>query len=210
MTAVTVLFVLLGSYLVGGIPFSYLAGAWKGIDLREHGSGNLGASNTYRILGGKIALGVLVLDIAKGCLPVLVASAWDVPGTEPVHELAAAVGAVLGHLFSPYLRFSGGKGIATSAGAFAALAPWAFVCALTVFVIVFAARKIVSLASLSAAVTLPVAVYLTEHYGLAPASSDVLAASILVMLVVIVKHRSNIKRLAAGTEPRLARKRDAA
>jgi acyl phosphate:glycerol-3-phosphate acyltransferase len=210
VTVLTVAFVLVGSYLVGGIPFSYLAGAWKGIDLREHGSGNLGASNTYRILGGKIALAVLVLDIAKGCIPVLAAGTWDVPGTEPVHEMAAAVGAVLGHLFSPYLRFSGGKGIATSAGAFAALAPWAFLCAFTVFMLVFAARRIVSLASLSAAVTLPIAVYLTEHYGLAASSNEVLAASILVMLVVIFKHRGNIKRLAAGTEPKLARKRDAA
>jgi acyl phosphate:glycerol-3-phosphate acyltransferase len=206
----TVVFVLVGSYLVGGIPFSYLAGAWKGIDLREHGSGNLGASNTYRILGGKIALGVLVLDIAKGFLPVLLARTWDLPGHEPVHELAAAVGAVMGHLFSPYLRFSGGKGIATSAGAFLALAPWAFGCALAVFAAVFALRKIVSLASLSAAVTLPIAVYYTTRLGLAPSSSDVLYASILVMLVVVWKHRGNIKRLAAGTEPRLARRRDAA
>ena len=204
------LLVLFGSYLVGGIPFSYLAGAWKGIDLREHGSGNLGASNTFRILGGKIALAVLVLDIAKGTIPVLLARAWDVPGQEPIHELAAAVGAVLRHLFSPYLRFSGGKGIATSAGAFGALAPWALACSLAVFAIVFALKKIVSLASLSAVVTLPVAVYYAERLGLAPSSNDVFYASIVVMLVVIWKHRGNIKRLAAGTEPRLARRRDAA
>ncbi len=210
MTALSLLLVLVGSYFVGGIPFSYLAGAWKGIDLREHGSGNLGASNTFRILGAKIALGVLVLDIAKGFLPVLLARSWDVPGQEPIHELAAAVGAVVGHLFSPYLRFSGGKGIATSAGAFAALAPWAFACALAVFVIVFALKKIVSLASLSAVVTLPMAVYYTERLELAPSSKDVFYASIVVMLVVVWKHRGNIKRLAAGTEPRLARRRDAA
>ena len=210
MTALSLLLVLVGSYFVGGIPFSYLAGAWKGIDLREHGSGNLGASNTFRILGAKIALVVLVLDIAKGFLPVLLARSWDVPGQEPIHELAAAVGAVVGHLFSPYLRFSGGKGIATSAGAFAALAPFAFACALAVFVIVFALKKIVSLASLSAVVTLPIAVYYTERLGLAPSSNDVFYASIVVMLVVVWKHRGNIKRLAAGTEPKLARRRDAA
>jgi glycerol-3-phosphate acyltransferase PlsY len=210
VTALTVLFVLVGSYLVGGIPFSYLAGAWKGIDLREHGSGNLGASNTYRILGGKIALAVLVLDIAKGFLPVLLARTWDVPGQEPLHELAAAVGSVIGHLFSPYLRFSGGKGIATSAGAFMALAPWAFACALAVFAIVFALKKIVSLASLSAVVTLPIAVYYMARLGLQPASNDLFYASLVVMLVVLWKHRGNIKRLAAGTEPKLARRRDAA
>ena len=201
--------VLLSSYLVGGIPFSYLAGKFtKGIDLRQHGSGNLGASNTYRILGGRIAIVVLILDIAKGFLPVFLARAYDVPGQEPLHELAAAVGAILGHLFSPYLRFSGGKGIATSAGAFMALAPWAFACALTVFALVFAARKIVSLASLAAAVTLPIGVYLVARAGLEPSAATVLWGSVLVMLVVIVKHRGNIKRLIAGTEPRLARRRE--
>ena len=200
--------VLIGAYLVGGIPFSYLAGTLtKGIDLRQHGSGNLGASNTYRILGGKIALVVLVLDIAKGLLPVLLARTFDVGDMEPYHQIAAAVGAVLGHLFSPYLRFSGGKGIATSAGAFAGLAPWAFLFALIVFLLVFAARRIVSLASLCAALTLPIAVYVTSRVGLAPSYSTVLLGSMLVMLFVVVKHRGNIRRLRAGTEPRLARRR---
>jgi len=205
---ITLALVLVGSYFVGGIPFSYLAGAWRGIDLRKHGSGNLGATNTFRILGGKMALGVLVLDIAKGLAPVLLARTWDHVGHEPVHEMAAAVGAVLGHLFSPYLRFSGGKGIATSAGAFLALAPWAFLCALSVFIIVFALRRIVSLASLAAAVTLPVAVFYLEKVGVEAKSKGVLWASIVVTLFVIVKHRSNIKRLMAGTEPRLARRRE--
>ncbi len=206
---ITVPIVLVSSYLVGGIPFSYLAGLWtKGIDLRQHGSGNLGASNTYRILGGRIALVVLICDVAKGLGPVLLARSWDIGGLEPYHQLAAAVGAVLGHLFSPYLRFSGGKGIATSAGAFAGLAPWAFACALTVFAAVFAVRKIVSLASLAAAITLPLAVYLTARVGLAPWYATVLWGSVLVMLVVVVKHRGNIRRLVAGTEPRLARRRE--
>jgi acyl phosphate:glycerol-3-phosphate acyltransferase len=206
---ITAFIVLIGSYLVGGIPFSYLAGLWaQGIDLRQHGSGNLGASNTYRILGGRIALIVLICDVAKGLLPVLLARAWDIGGMEPYHQLAAAVGAVLGHLFSPYLRFSGGKGIATSAGAFAGLAPWAFAVALAVFASVFAFRKIVSLASLSAAITLPLAVYLTSRIGLAPSYGTVMWGAVLVMLVVIVKHRGNIRRLLAGTEPRLARRRE--
>jgi glycerol-3-phosphate acyltransferase PlsY len=206
---ITVPIVLLGSYLVGGVPFSYLAGLWtRGIDLRQHGSGNLGASNTYRILGARIAIVVLVLDVLKGLIPVVLARAYDVGGEQPYHELAAAVGAVLGHLFSPYLRFSGGKGIATSAGAFAGLAPWAFACALVVFAFIFAARRIVSLASLSGAITLPVAVYVTGRVGLEPVYSTVLWGSVLVMVVVIVKHRSNIRRLLSGTEPRLARRRE--
>jgi len=196
------------AYLVGGIPFSYIAGKLaKGIDLREHGSGNLGASNTYRILGGRIALLVLILDVAKGLFPVVVAARFDALGGEPYHAIAAAAGAILGHLFSPYLKFSGGKGIATSAGAFAGLAPWAFVCALTVFAVVFAARRIVSLASLAAAVTLPIAVFVAPGFGLGVRHTSVVWATLLVMVVVIVKHRGNIQRLRAGTEPALARRK---
>ncbi len=199
----------IASYLIGGIPFSYIAGRMlKGIDLRNHGSGNLGASNTYRILGGRVALVVLVLDVAKGLVPVLVAARFDVAGGAPVHALAAAAGAILGHLFSPYLGFSGGKGIATSAGAFAGLAPLAFLCALTVFAAVFAARRIVSLGSLSAAVALPLAVFILDRTGLAHSHPALLSVTILVMLVVIVKHRGNIRRLLAGTEPALARRRE--
>ncbi|HEX5132669.1 MAG TPA: glycerol-3-phosphate 1-O-acyltransferase PlsY [Candidatus Krumholzibacteria bacterium] len=206
---VSVLIAGLASYLVGGIPFSYIAGRMaRGIDLREHGSGNLGASNTYRILGGKIALAVLVLDVAKGLVPVLVAGRFDTPGAAPLHALAAAAGAITGHLFSPYLRFSGGKGIATSAGSFAGLAPLAFAGALAVFATVFAARRIVSLASLSAAVALPLAVWLLARTGLAPSHASVLWVTVLVMLAVIVKHRGNIRRLAAGTEPALSRRRE--
>jgi glycerol-3-phosphate acyltransferase PlsY len=205
---ISVFAVALASYLVGGIPFSYIAGRMRGIDLRRHGSGNLGASNTYRILGGRVALTVLVLDIAKGLGPVLVAKGFDAPGAEPIHALAASAGAILGHLFSPYLKFSGGKGIATSAGAFAGLAPWAFACALAVFAAVFAARRIVSLASLCGVATLPLAVLLTVRVGLAEPHASLLWVSTLMMVVVIVKHRGNIRRLLAGTEPALARRKD--
>jgi glycerol-3-phosphate acyltransferase PlsY len=199
----------LGAYLLGGVPFSYIAGRLaRGIDLREHGSGNLGASNTFRILGGRIALAVLVLDVLKGLVPVVASARFDATGAAPMHALAAAAGAICGHLFSPYLKFAGGKGIATSAGAFAGLAPIAFACALVVFAVVFATRRIVSLASLSAAVTLPAAVYVTGRAGLSESHRAVLWVTVLVMLVVIVKHRSNIRRLAAGTEPALARRRD--
>lgn len=198
----------LAAYLVGGIPFSYLAGRMaRGIDLRRHGSGNLGASNTYRILGGRIALWVLALDIAKGLFAVVVAARFDGYGAEPFHALAAAAGAILGHLFSPYLKFSGGKGIATSAGAFAGLAPWAFACAFLVFAVVFAARRIVSLASLAAALALPLAVWVAPGFGLGNRHASLQWVSIGVMLVVIVKHRGNIRRLRAGTEPALARRK---
>ena len=205
---ISVVLTAIAAYLVGGIPFSYIAGKMaQGIDLRQHGSGNLGASNTYRILGGRIALVVLGLDILKGLVPVVVASRFDVPGNEPWHAIAAAAGAVLGHLYSPYLKFSGGKGIATSAGAFLGLAPFAFLAAFTVFVIVFAIRHIVSLASLAAAVTLPVAAWIGPGFGLGYNNRSVQWVATLVMVVVILKHRSNIKRLRAGTEPALARRK---
>ncbi|HEU4929755.1 MAG TPA: glycerol-3-phosphate 1-O-acyltransferase PlsY [Candidatus Krumholzibacteria bacterium] len=196
------------AYLVGGIPFSYIAGKLaQGIDLRQHGSGNLGASNTYRILGGRIALVVLGLDILKGLVPVVIASRFDIPGEEPWHAIAAAAGAVLGHLFSPYLKFSGGKGIATSAGAFLGLAPFAFMAAFTVFVVVFAVRRIVSLASLAAAVTLTIAAWIGPGFGLGYQHRSVQWVATLVMVVVILKHRSNIRRLRDGTEPVLARRK---
>lgn len=203
--------VIVGSYLIGAIPFSYIAGkAIKGVDLREHGSGNLGASNTYRILGARVAVVVLLLDVAKGFFPVFLAGRLLVgTGSVPVHwlMLSAMFAAIFGHLFSLYVKFSGGKGIATSAGAFLALCPWAFVGAFVVWSVVFAARRIMSLASLSAAVTLPVFVVLAKRFGLGASHWSYVVVSIAIMVVVIVKHRSNIQRLAAGTEPVLARKK---
>jgi len=195
--------VLVASYLIGAIPFSYLAGrAIKGIDLRDHGSGNLGATNTFRMLGARWAILVLLLDVAKGLVPVLAAGHVGLGGGVAAQwlRLAAMFGAILGHLFSPYVRFSGGKGIATSAGAFMALAPWAFLGAFVLFVLVFAWRRIVSLASLSAAVTLPLWVYLAGRTGLAESHWSTLVVSTIIMAVVVLKHRANIRRLMSGTE----------
>jgi glycerol-3-phosphate acyltransferase PlsY len=208
MTALAL--VTTGSFLVGGIPFSYLAGRLaRGIDLREHGSGNLGASNTFRILGARWATLVLALDVLKGWVPVTLAAQLGAGAGVGGHwlEIAAATAAILGHLFSPYLRFSGGKGIATSAGAFLALEPWAFVGAFAVWAGVFAWRRIMSLASLAAAVSLPPLVYAVGRLRPGDSHWSVLAASTIIMAVVVIKHRSNIKRLLRGTEPALARKK---
>lgn len=200
--------VCVAAYLVGGIPFSYLAGRiLRGVDLREFGSGNLGATNTYRVLGGRVAVVVLLLDVAKGFLPVFAALHWVPAGSMPAQWLgvAAMFFSILGHLFSPYLRFAGGKGIATSAGAFAALSPWAFLGAFVVFALVFAVSRIVSLGSLCAALSLPAFVALCPAAGLAVFDWAVEGVSILIMVIVIVKHRSNIRRLLSGTEKKLAR-----
>lgn len=202
--------VILVSYLAGSIPFSYIAGKLKcGIDLREHGSGNLGASNTYRIVGPKIALFVLIADIAKGFLPVYFAPmiAWQNDFSSLWLMLAAALFAVVGHSYSIYLKLQGGKGIATSAGAFLALTPWACLAAVAVWGMVLAAKKIVSLASLAAAVALPFIVYLFGKLNISSTHWSLLAVSILISIVVIIRHRSNIQRLMGRREPALARKK---
>jgi glycerol-3-phosphate acyltransferase PlsY len=198
------------SYLSGAIPFSFIAGkTLKGVDLREHGSGNLGASNTFRILGAVPGALVLLLDIAKGFIPVFVAGKVAASYGMPAHwlTLACAFAAVFGHMYSVYLKFSGGKGIATAAGAFLAIQPWALLGAFVVWVSVFLTKRIMSLATLSAAASLPVFVYLSGRFGWWPSHWSFTAVSILLVIVIFQKHRSNIRRLLAGTEPVLARKK---
>lgn len=206
----------LAAYILGSIPFSYLAGRiFAGIDLRQHGSGNLGASNTFRILGARAAVAVLVLDVAKGFVPVYMAPiANNMQGLlalRPMGDhwlmLVAALFAVLGHMFSLFLRFSGGKGIATSAGAFMALSPWAFMAAFLVWLLVFVATRIVSAGSISAALALPVIVLLLQRTGLANRHWSLLALSCAIAIVVLIKHRGNISRLLAGEEPALERRK---
>jgi acyl phosphate:glycerol-3-phosphate acyltransferase len=191
---------LLLAYLAGATPTSYLVGRFAfGMDLREHGSGNLGATNVFRVLGWKAALPVVFVDVAKGWIPTALFPRWDAAAA-PEWALAYGAAAIVGHVFSVYVGFKGGKGVATSAGVFAALAPWATLAALVVWVAVVAGTRIVSLGSLLAAVTLPVAVYLTGE----PAMERWLAAGLAVF--VVYAHRSNIGRLVRGREHRFGRK----
>jgi len=165
----------------------------RGIDLREHGSKNLGATNVYRILGWKYAIPVALFDIAKGAVPVLVFShpAW----------LAVAVGAaaVLGHMFSPYVSFKGGKGVATAAGMFLALAPVAVLLAILVWGLCLWLTGYVSLSSIIAVASVPVSVWLL---GFRHDSLYVFWASVGLVALIIFAHRRNIGRLVAGTENR--------
>lgn len=186
---------LLGAYLVGATPTSYLAGRLgRGIDLREHGSRNLGATNVYRVLGWKYAIPVALVDIAKGMVPALLAPG---PAWLPV---AAGGAAVLGHMFSPYVRFRGGKGVATAAGMFLALAPLALLLALPVWAISLWLTGYVSLSSILAAVSVPAWIRLT-----APDATYVFGASIMLALLIVFAHRRNIGRLVQGTEHRFRR-----
>ncbi|PYO87434.1 MAG: acyl-phosphate glycerol 3-phosphate acyltransferase [Gemmatimonadetes bacterium] len=185
---------ILASYLVGATPTSYIAGKLgRGIDLREHGSRNLGATNVYRILGWKYAIPVALFDIAKGVAPVLLFShpAW----------LSVAVGAaaVLGHMFSPYVSFKGGKGVATAAGMFLALAPVAVLLAIVVWGLCLRLTGYVSLSSMIAVASVPLSVWLL---GFPHDSLYVFWASVALVALIIFAHRRNIRRLLDGTENR--------
>ena len=192
---------LLASYFLGAIPTSHLVSRiFAKIDLRQHGSGNLGATNLYRVLGWKYAIPVALFDIAKGAIPVLV-FAPQVSDSE-LFALACGIAAILGHVFSVFVGFKGGKGVATAAGVMLALTPLALAAAATVWALVVLLTGYVSLGSIAAAAVLPLAVYLLES----PKTPDLLWADTLVAAGVIILHRRNIQRLLKGTENRFGRR----
>lgn len=193
---------LLIAYLCGGIPAAYLAGRWmRGIDLREHGSGNLGATNVFRVLGWQAGLAVLLFDTAKGAVPVwLLPRVIASPAPTP-WALAFGVVAILGHVRSPFLRWkSGGKGVATAGGVFLALATIPTLISLVAWAATVYLSGYVSLASLVAAVLLPLSIAILMGLG-----APVLALSVLVALFVFWTHRANIGRLLRGEEHRFRR-----
>ncbi|MGC9326599.1 MAG: glycerol-3-phosphate 1-O-acyltransferase PlsY [Candidatus Hinthialibacter sp.] len=195
---------LLTAYLVGSIPFAYYAVQWtKGIDLREVGSGNVGYTNAARILGYTRAAPVLLLDIAKGIAAVW-AARWLAPGQEII-AITAGLLSILGHTWTIFLKFhGGGKGVATSAGVFAALTPAPFAIALASFLVTLAATRIMSLGSIvgSAALVAAGGIFIGMESSMAP-SWEVFLFSIAAASLVIIRHRSNIGRLLRGEEPKL-------
>ena len=194
---------LLGGYLMGSIPTSYLAARFgAGIDLREHGSRNLGATNVYRVLGWKYAIPVGLFDVAKGAVPVLLVSRWS---HGPWLPLAVGVATVLGHVFTIFMRFKGGKGVATAAGVVFALAPTALGVSALVWLAVLTATGYMSVASMLGAITFPVAVRVLE-----PGDNYALVLGIALAVFIIYTHRSNIRRLLNGTENRFGKRRRAA
>lgn len=188
------------SYLLGSIPSSYVIGkSVRGIDLRKHGSGNLGATNTFRVLGMRWAVPVVVMDMGKGFLPVSLFPGWAGAGLGWTLSFGAA--AILGHMFSIWVGFKGGKGIATSAGVFLGLAPWAVLGGLVVWAAITFPSGYVSLGSIVTALALPVLVALTPHTG----GRALVWFSVGLALVVVWAHRANIGRLARGQENRFGR-----
>ena len=188
---------LLASYLLGAIPTSYLAGRiFGGIDLREHGSKNLGATNLYRTLGWRFAVPVGLFDAAKGLIPVLV-FAPRVSGSQ-LFALVCGLMAIVGHVFSVFVGFKGGKGVATAAGVMLGLTPAALGVAVLVWVVLVRLTRYVSVASIAAAVIFPFAVLVLDP----PEEPAVLALDFLVGAAIVWLHRANIGRLRRGTEHR--------
>lgn len=186
----------LAAYLLGAIPSSYLMARWfGGIDLREHGSKNLGATNLYRTLGWRYALPAAVFDIAKGTIPVVVFAPRA--GTQAWVPISLGVAAVIGHVFSVFVRFRGGKGVATAAGAVLGLAPLPLAVSAAVWLTLVWATGYVSLASMSGAVAFPLAVWLFQ-----PGDGYTLGAGVLLATFIVFTHRANIRRLLAGREAR--------
>ena len=211
--------IAVAAYLLGSIPTGYLAGRAKGIDIRTVGSGNVGATNVSRALGKTAGAMVLIIDVFKGYAACVFVAPLIFNWLEPhasgfsryFHDepfdiqirfyVVAGVFAVIGHNFTCWLRFKGGKGIATSAGVFLALAPLALGIALGVWIIVFALGRYVSVASIAAAVALPAAVWMLPPHNLLLG-----IATTALGLLAIAKHKGNIERLFNGTERRFGKK----
>jgi glycerol-3-phosphate acyltransferase PlsY len=194
------------AYLIGSLPTGYVAGLTRGIDIRTTGSGNIGATNVFRVLGKAAGISVLALDGVKGFAAArwvpLLAGKWF-PGTPAENlALAAGAGAVLGHVYTCWLKFKGGKGIATSAGVGFAWAPEACAVTLAIWGIVFVSTRYVSVASIVAAVVLPVAVWV---FGYGTRMTLVMTA---MAVLAIYKHKANIRRLLEGTENRVGMKKN--
>jgi glycerol-3-phosphate acyltransferase PlsY len=204
------------AYVAGSIPFGLLVGFARGVDIRKSGSGNIGASNVGRQLGKKFFFLVMLLDMLKSMLPML-AGAMVIAGTRAtpaVYLLWLTVGfaAIIGHMFSLFLKFTGGKGVATSAGVLMGVWPyytWPGFATIVVFTVLFFFTRYISVGSLGSAVFFPLAYLLMGlffHWDPLGGQWPLLVFALLISGMVIFKHRSNIARLRAGTENRMARK----
>ena len=192
------LLVLVGCYLLGAIPFGVLVGkVARGIDIREFGSGNIGASNVLRTLGVGPALLVFVLDTAKGTAAVVACRALKM---EPWIVVMGGVLSIVGHSFSVFLRFRGGKGVATSLGMIIGLNPMIAGIAFGLWLVIVGLTRIISVGSMLAAVSVPAMMFAWEKHV------EYQAIAVMAATLILVKHRSNVKRLLAGTEPRIGQR----
>src|SRR5262245_53943056 len=185
---------VLFAYLLGSVPTGYILGSLAGVDVRKAGSGNVGATNVARVVGKRHGIFTLVADIAKGFVPVVIALNLGLTSTTTA---LVGVAAFLGHLYPIFLRFRGGKGVATALGVYLGLAPWVTLVLMPIFVLVILATRVVSLSSMVASASAPIVFWLFT-------SSPILTGtSVFIALMIVLRHRGNIQRLLSGTEPRL-------
>lgn len=182
------------AYLIGSIPTGLLLGKLYGFDVRKEGSGNIGATNLYRVVGRKIGVLTLIGDCLKGFIPVM-AVKYIIPAN-PEYAVWVGLAAFCGHVFSLFLKFKGGKGVATALGVFLALAPLALAVALGIFILLMLIWRYVSLGSIGAAAVMPVAV------SLLGGGRILTIGTLVISLIVIFRHQENIRRLTAGSENR--------
>jgi acyl phosphate:glycerol-3-phosphate acyltransferase len=199
-------------FLLGSIPFGLLLGKLKGIDIREHGSGNIGTTNVFRTLGKKLGILCFLLDLCKGLIPVLLAKYFAPDNTMgQVIEVGTALAAILGHNYSPWIGFKGGKGIATSAGALIALMPGAVLLLVILFIVVTYTTKYVSVGSIATGVALPIVTLWGSYYHgkIADGTWNIplFIFSLIAGSLAVWKHRGNIARLRAGTENKIGQKK---
>lgn len=223
MPVIAYILTALGAYLLGSIPFGYIVAKAKGIDIQKAGSGNIGATNAMRVLGKPAGIFVLLMDAFKGwyacqlglqiCFHFLgqVNIPQDGKPSDAVafalntFPVIAGVCAVLGHNYTCWLKFKGGKGIATTAGVYIALAPWPLLIALVVFIVAVALTRIISVGSIAAAIALPVAVWV-----MSPNNLLLCIVTTALGALAVWKHKANIQRLIAGTENKLGQKKEGA
>lgn len=186
---------LIIAYLLGAIPFGYLIGKWKGLDIRQKGSGNIGATNVARVLGKQYGIAVFVLDFLKGFIPTYIAVRWF--GLDNWMVTWVGLAAVLGHMFTPFLGFKGGKGVATSAGVLFGISPLLGLVTLAIWFVVYKLSGYVSLGSIIAAFT---AIFLGGMFAF---PKNVLFLIGIVAVLILIKHKSNVERLIEGRELRV-------
>jgi glycerol-3-phosphate acyltransferase PlsY len=204
------LLIIVLSYLLGSVPFGIIISRlWKGIDIREHGSKNPGATNVYRVVGPIPAIIVMALDVAKGLVATLWLSRISIgqPLLNPVSLIiAAGITVILGHTFPVFAGFKGGKGVATGLGVLISLAPFETVLALLLFLIIVGISRYVSLGSLSSATFILLALIFEKYYLHKPISLVLLVMVLVLAIFIFYTHRSNIKRLFDGTENKFGKK----
>ncbi len=205
----TIAVVVLVGYLIGSVPAGYLAGCIAGIDIRKVGSGNIGATNVLRILGKRYGYPVFLFDFLKGVaaveMSILIFDSYHPAASRELYGILGGVSSVIGHSYPVWLNFKGGKGVATTAGVVFALIHFAALVMCVVWVAAFQASRYVSVASIAAAIALPVTVGALLYFEQLN-KPVLLYFSIWLAAVVIVRHRSNVSRLLKGTEPRFQRK----